>query len=102
MSIKLAPLGNGCALAIGNFDGVHLGHRLLIHRLIEMSERLKVRSVVFTFDPPPMKLLKPDFIPRPLTGIERREKLLKELGVEHVLFYPTTRDFIGLHAEAIL
>lgn len=94
MSIKSAPSGNGCALAIGNFDGVHLGHRSLIQRLIEMSERLKVPSVVFTFDPPPMKLLKPGFIPRPLTCNERREKLLKQLGVEHVLFYPTTRDLL--------
>lgn len=86
---------NGCVLTIGNFDGVHRGHRSLIDTLVQMAHQLEVPSVVFTFDPPPLKLLRPDFAPKPLTWNQRRESLLKSLGVDCVHFFPTTPELLN-------
>jgi len=81
-------------LTIGNFDGVHLGHRSLIEKLIGMGTRLNLPSVVFSFDPPPLRLLRPEIVPKPLTWNMRREALLKNLGVDFVHFYPTTHELL--------
>jgi riboflavin kinase/FMN adenylyltransferase len=89
MRIESPPWMNECVLTIGNFDGVHLGHRSLIEMLLAMASRRGLPSVVLTFDPPPLKLLRPDTAPKPLTWNHRRESLLKKLGVDHVHFFPT-------------
>ena len=88
-----SPL-TGCVLTIGNFDGVHLGHRALIDKLTGMSQRLKVPSVVFSFDPTPLKLLRPELVPKPLTWNDRREKLLRKLRIDRVHFFPTTHELL--------
>ncbi len=84
----------GCVLTIGNFDGVHLGHRALIEKLVSMSHRLKVPSVVFSFDPPPLKLLRPEMVPKPLTWNDRRRELLTRLRIDRVDFFPTTHELL--------
>jgi len=84
----------GCVITIGNFDGVHLGHRALIDKLTGMSQRLQVPSVVFSFDPPPLKLLRPEMVPKPLTWNDRRRELLMELRVDRVDFFPTTHELL--------
>ena len=94
MSSHSRPWTKGCVLTIGNFDGVHLGHRSLIEKLIGMGTRLNLPSVVFSFDPPPMRLLRPEIVPKPLTWNMRREALLKNLGVDFVHFYPTTHELL--------
>lgn len=94
MSSHSRPWTNGCVLTIGNFDGVHLGHRSLIEKLIGMGTRLNLPSVVFSFDPPPLRLLRPEIVPKPLTWNMRREALLKNLGVDFVHFYPTTHELL--------
>ncbi|MEY2613956.1 MAG: Riboflavin kinase [Planctomycetota bacterium] len=89
----------GCVLTVGNFDGVHLGHRALIERLVERAASKGCPAVVFTFDPPPLKILQPDRVRPPLTWNARRESLLKSIGVDRVEFYPTTRELLSLSAE---
>ena len=96
MQLDLAIMGRGSVVTIGNFDGVHLGHRALIERLIDTSKRLKTKSMVFTFDPPPLKLLRPEITPKPLTWNARRAELLNRLGVDQILFYPTNTDLLRL------
>lgn len=85
---------DGCVLTIGNFDGVHLGHRSLIESLVRMGRSFGMPSVVFTFDPPPLKLLNPDLLPKPLTWNQRRRELLTNLGVDYVYFYPTSHTLL--------
>ena len=89
----------GGAVAIGNFDGVHLGHARLVERLRKMAERVGGPAVVFTFDPPPVRLLRPEAAPEPLIWIDRKIELLEELGVDATLIYPTNREFLELEAR---
>jgi riboflavin kinase/FMN adenylyltransferase len=84
------------AVAIGNFDGVHLGHARIIQRLVAQARGLGGPAVVFTFDPHPVKLLRPDRAPAPLTWTERKVDLLAELGADAVIAYPTDAALLQL------
>ena len=70
------------AVAIGNFDGVHLGHARIIQRLVTEARQVGGPGVVFTFDPHPAKLLRPDRAPAPLTWTQRKVELLAQLGLD--------------------
>jgi riboflavin kinase/FMN adenylyltransferase len=89
---------HGGAVAIGNFDGVHLGHARLVERLRTMAKRVGGPAIVFTFDPPPVRLLRPHAAPELLVWTERKVELLSQLGVDATLIYPTNEAF--LHQEA--
>lgn len=93
-------LDAGCALSVGNFDGVHLGHAALAARLRAVADRRGVPAVVLTFDPHPASLVRPDAAPVPLTTPARRAELLLTLGLDAVLVQPVDRALIGLAAEA--
>lgn len=89
-------------LTIGNFDGVHLGHRSLIRRLVERAKALKVPSIVLTFDPHPVKVLYPD---RQLNRIFDQEDLreqMEKLGVDVLVIEPFSREFSQLSPETFL
>lgn len=86
----------GGALTIGNFDGVHLGHARLIERLVGRARAVAGPSLVFTFDPHPVRLLRPDRAPWPLTWTERKARLLEKLGVDCVIAYPTDEALLVL------
>lgn len=87
------------ALAIGNFDGVHRGHAILIERLTERAAEFGGPSVVFTFEPHPVRLLRPEMAPAPLTWVARKAELLARLSVDVVIAYPTSREFLSLTPE---
>ncbi|HET7386619.1 MAG TPA: bifunctional riboflavin kinase/FAD synthetase [Nocardioidaceae bacterium] len=73
-------------VTIGNFDGVHRGHRLVLHRAREVAGRLGVdRVAAVTFDPHPMKVLRPDHAPPMLTDVEERVRLLEQAGADEVV-----------------
>ena len=55
----------GGALSIGNFDGVHRGHARLVERLLAKARELRGPAIVFTFDPHPVRLLRPESAPPP-------------------------------------
>jgi riboflavin kinase/FMN adenylyltransferase len=86
------------ALSIGNFDGVHRGHTEIARRLVAAARRLGGPAVVFTFDPHPATILRPERAPSPLSWTERKAELLFALGVDAVIAYPTDAAF--LHQEA--
>lgn len=79
---------------IGNFDGVHRGHRALLDRLTAAARAADAPSVVVTFDPPPLALLRPEALPPRLTTVEQRVQLLRETGVDAVWILPTTWDLL--------
>lgn len=87
------------AVTIGNFDGVHLGHRKIIQRLLARARQASGPALAFTFDPPPGRILRPQHAPAPLCWIERKAQLLTELGVNAVIAYPTDRAFLELTAR---
>lgn len=81
----------------GSFDGVHLGHLKIIHRLKEIAFQTNGESVVFTFSPHPRLILFPgEGNLRLLTTLEEKIDLLEKTGVEHLIIYPFTREFSQL------
>ena len=86
----------GGAVTIGNFDGVHRGHARLVERLVTLAEQVGGPAVVFTFDPHPVRLLRPTEAPPPLTWTRRKASLLSELGVDAVFAYPTDKALLQL------
>ncbi len=88
----------GGAVAIGNFDGVHRGHMAIVERLLERAEAVGGPAIVFTFDPHPVRLLRPDQCPPPLTWTERKAELLATLGVDWIVAYPTDEALLQLSA----
>ncbi|MCA9258189.1 MAG: bifunctional riboflavin kinase/FAD synthetase [Planctomycetales bacterium] len=89
----------GGAVAIGNFDGVHAGHRQIVARLLARAKEVAGASVVLTFDPHPAELLRPERRPPSLTWLERKDQLLEALGVDWVIAYPTDRALLELSAR---
>jgi len=90
----------GGIVSIGNFDGVHLGHQLMIQTLVHQARSEKLPAVVFTFEPHPIHLLRPEHAPPELMLIEERAAALEDLGVDCVVAYPTDRALLNLSAEA--
>jgi riboflavin kinase/FMN adenylyltransferase len=88
----------GGAVAIGNFDGVHRGHIAIVRRLLERAEAVAGPAIVFTFDPHPVRLLRPEQCPPPLTWTERKAELLAGHGVDWIVAYPTDEALLQLSA----
>lgn len=88
------------AVSIGNFDGTHLGHRNLINHLQSEATRVGGPSVILTFCPHPIRLLRPDALPPSLTSLERKLELLTATGVDVCITYPTTLEMLALSPEA--
>jgi riboflavin kinase/FMN adenylyltransferase len=93
-----AELRSG-AVAIGNFDGVHLGHARIVERLVAHARAVRGRAVVLTFDPHPVRILRPDKAPPPLTWTDRKAQLLAELGVDSTVVLGTDEALLDLTAE---
>ena len=85
-----------CAVALGTFDGVHIGHQALIHRAMELARELNAASVVYTFDRHPLSVLCPERAPRELMTLEQKLHKLEELGVDGVLVKPFTAEFAAM------
>jgi riboflavin kinase/FMN adenylyltransferase len=79
-------------LAVGEFDGVHLGHR----------EVIRGADTVLTFDPHPRAVITPDGAPKLLTSLERKADLMEEMGVEELIVIPFTADFAALAAREFI
>jgi riboflavin kinase/FMN adenylyltransferase len=86
----------GGAVTIGNFDGVHRGHAQIVGHLIKRARAVSGPAIVFTFDPHPVRLLRPELAPPPLTWTDRKAELLAELGVDAVIAYPTDEALLAL------
>jgi riboflavin kinase/FMN adenylyltransferase len=92
------PIG----LVIGNFDGIHLGHRSLIQRVKEQCLHHQLKLVLMTFNPHPQKILNPSKENFLISSYEQRRETFNKLGVDFLLEIPFTRDFSTLSAEDFL
>ena len=90
------------ALAIGNFDGVHLGHAALLAEARARAARDGGPSAVLTFTPHPARLFAPDRAPPLITSLERRLDLLAEAGIDIAIVEPFTRAFAAIDAPAFV
>lgn len=98
---QLAPTARGCAVAIGNFDGVHRGHRVVIEAAREHAARSNGLGVV-TFEPHPKEVVAPATAPRRLTPLRRKIELLRELGVAHLFLLRFDRRLMAMPAAAFI
>jgi riboflavin kinase / FMN adenylyltransferase len=87
------------AVTIGNFDGVHFGHRRILRRVKEIAAEHGWKPSVLTFDPHPTRVVAPDRTPPLLTSPERRAALMREEGIAQVLILPFTRELAMLTPE---
>jgi riboflavin kinase/FMN adenylyltransferase len=79
---------------------VHQGHARLVERLLAKARELGGPAIVFTFDPHPVRLLRPQSAPLPLTWTDRKAELLNDLGVTATIAYPTDEALLALSPEA--
>ena len=103
MEILRDPLGNddpprGAVLSIGNFDGVHRGHQAVLSHVVERAHTLGVGALAMTFDPHPIKLLRPADAPRLLTTLDQRLALIARTGIETCLLVPFTHRVARMSA----
>lgn len=96
---ELPPGFSAGAVTIGNFDGVHRGHARILQQLNRRAAEVKGPSVVFTFEPHPVRLLRPDAAPAPLTWVDRKAELLSKQNVDVVIAYPTSLGFLALSPQ---
>ena len=82
----------GSVVTIGNFDGVHRGHQLVVAGVVARAAQTGALAVVTTFDPHPMTVIHPDSAPLRLTDLDRRLDVLEYLGVGATLVLPFTRE----------
>ncbi len=98
----LEPFKNGCVLSIGNFDGLHLGHRAVIKKLAERGEALGLPVVIMTFEPQPLEYFLGDNAPSRLMCL--REKVIEftKLPVDNLLMVRFNRYFANCDAEQFI
>src|SRR5438093_1458215 len=95
LSILPGPL----FLAIGVFDGVHLGHQAVICTSAKHAREAAGTAVVVTFDPHPMKVLRPNNAPHLLTATQHKIALIRDLGVDHLLVINFDKKFAATPPE---
>ena len=82
---NLRDRDRGCVATIGNFDGVHLGHRTVFQRLLERGRALGLPATVITFEPQPMEFFNPDGAPARLTRLREKVAAIADDGIERIM-----------------
>jgi riboflavin kinase/FMN adenylyltransferase len=87
---------SGVSVALGTFDGIHLGHQKVINRAVAFANQSGGKSAVFTFENHPLSVLAPHQCPPLITSLAEKERLLAELGVDILCQVPFTQDLLRL------
>ncbi len=99
-SLSETPADFGpCAITIGNFDGVHAGHRKILRRVAALAREEGWKAAALTFDPHPAKLLAPANAPRLLTTMDQRARMMLDQGIDEILILPFTWEVAALTPE---
>ena len=91
--------GRGSILAIGNFDGIHLGHQAILRATVGRAQETRAVATALTFDPLPLKVLRPESAPRRLSTNAQRIEWFGFLGVESAVVLPFTLELAQLSPE---
>ena len=97
-----AFLEEGSVVALGMFDGVHIGHQELIRNAVTLARTLNARSVVCTFDRHPLSVLCPDRAPKPLLPLKQNLLKFERLGADYALVKAFTPEFAAMDPEDYL
>lgn len=102
LDIKIDSQHPDIGVTIGNFDGVHIGHRQLLKKIKEECNSKNLKFVVVTFNPHPQKILHPGKDHFLISSYDQRRQLLKKLGVDFLIEIMFTRDFSTLSPDEFL
>lgn len=97
-----AALQAPCVLAIGNFDGIHLGHQELLQKLIQTAKERGLTSAVMTFEPHPRELFTPERAPARLCSLREKLEYFSNAGVERVYVCAFNRRFAKVTADEFM
>ncbi len=89
-------------VTIGNFDGVHFGHQMLFSEVVNKAYRHKGTSVVITFDPHPLKVVRPDIGIKLISTFEQKVELIELANIDVLIVIPFTREFADTPAETFV
>jgi riboflavin kinase/FMN adenylyltransferase len=98
--IEKLPQIEGSVVTIGNFDGIHLGHQKIIAQLKEHAEKLKVPSVVISFNPTPQNFFGADHAV--LSSYEEKDFFLSSLGINYHLVINFNKEFSNINAQTFI
>src|SRR6185437_8502528 len=90
----------GCVVTIGTYDGIHLGHQALLHRLNEHGARLSAPTVLLTFEPMPREYLQPEAPPARLTSLRERWRVLEAIDLDYLLLLRFGEGLRNLSGES--
>ena len=96
---KIEKPYNNAVITIGNFDGVHIGHQALFHEVIEKADAIDGTSIVMTFEPHPVRVLKQNGHPPLITLYEQKVELIESSGVDVLICIPFTLEFAAISAK---
>jgi len=96
---KIEKPYNNAVITIGNFDGVHIGHQALFHEVIEKADAIDGTSIVMTFEPHPVRVLKQNGHPPLITLYEQKVELIESSGIDVLICIPFTLEFAAISAE---
>jgi riboflavin kinase/FMN adenylyltransferase len=99
---SVPPDARPSAVALGIFDGVHLGHRAILATALTRARAAELEAVACTFDPHPLEVLQPERAPRPITSLDERLALIGESGIDAVVVLAFTREFAAIEPEAFV
>lgn len=86
-------------VTIGNFDGVHIGHQKVLKAVKDRAKKLRLLSVVYTFEPHPLKVVAPHKSPPLLTILEEKIGLIKASGIDYLILARFTKEFASQHPK---
>ncbi|HEX2441357.1 MAG TPA: hypothetical protein VHT71_23815, partial [Methylomirabilota bacterium] len=89
-------------VALGTFDGVHLGHRAILGTALTRAREAGLDAVACTFDPHPMEVLQPERAPRPISPLAERLAVIGDTGIDAVVVLPFTRELAAIEPEAFV
>ena len=98
----LPPRLRGAVIALGNFDGFHVGHQAVAARAVALARSRGVAAIVATFDPHPKRLFKPDATSFRLSSLDQRRRLLGARGVDAMMVFEFTRALANVTPEAFV
>src|SRR5579859_5362100 len=99
-SLKQLPKDwNSTVISVGNFDGVHRAHQHVLAQVVERARALQAKSIAVTFDPHPLRVLRPDSAPQLITPTDEKVALLKLTGVDAILLLPFDKAFSSLSPQ---
>jgi riboflavin kinase/FMN adenylyltransferase len=96
---KIEKPYNKAVITIGNFDGVHIGHQALFHEVIEKADAIDGTSIVMTFEPHPVRVLKQNGHPPLITLYEQKVELIESSGIDVLICVPFTLEFAAISAK---